>query len=228
MVQDKISGGKAQITGRFTVEEAKNLTRNLNLGALPVPIKLASTEIIGATLGSEATKKGVEAGLVGLLIVAIFMILWYRLPGLVAVVSLSIYVALMLAIFKLFPVTLTAAGMAGFILSIGIAVDANVLIFERFREELKAGKGMNEATKEGFQRAWTSIRDSNLSSIISATILFWFGTSLIKGFASTLILGIIVSMFTAVIVTRTLLLALGFRNQVGLTKFLFGNAFFRR
>ncbi len=227
-VREEIRDGKAEISGQFTVEEAKNLTRDLNLGALPVPISLASTEIIGATLGSEATKKGVEAGLVGLLIVAIFMILWYRLPGLVAVVSLSIYVALMLAIFKLFPVTLTAAGMAGFILSIGIAVDANVLIFERFREELKAGKGMNEATKEGFQRAWTSIRDSNLSSIISATILFWFGTSLIKGFASTLILGIIVSMFTAVIVTRTLLLALGFRNQVGLTKFLFGNAFFRR
>jgi len=226
-VREEIRDGKAEISGQFTVEEAKNLVRDLNLGALPVPIKLASTEIIGATLGSKAAQKGVEAGLIGLLIVAVFMIMWYRLPGLVAVVSLSIYVMLMLAIFKLLPVTLTAAGMAGFILSIGIAVDANVLIFERFREELKAGKGMNEATKEGFHRAWSSIRDSNLSSIISAAILFWFGTSLIKGFALTLALGIIVSMFTAIIVTRTLLMALGFRNQVGLTKFLFGNAFFK-
>lgn len=226
-VREEIRDGKAEISGQFTVDEAKELVRNLNLGALPVPIKLASTEIIGATLGSEAAQKGVEAGLIGLLIVAVFMILWYRLPGLVAVISLSIYVMLMLAIFKLFPVTLTAAGIAGFILSIGIAVDANVLIFERFREELKAGKGMHEATKEGFHRAWTSIRDSNLSSLISAAILFWFGTSLIKGFALTLILGILVSMFTAIVVTRTFLFALGFRNQVGLSKFLFGSAFFK-
>jgi len=227
VVREEIRDGQAEISGQFTVQEAKELTRNLNLGALPVPIKLVSTEIIGATLGSEATEKGVEAGLIGLLIVAVFMILWYRLPGLVAVVSLSIYVMLMLAIFKLFPVTLTAAGIAGFILSIGIAVDANILIFERFREELKTGKGLHEAAKEGFHRAWSSIRDSNLSSIISAAILFWFGTSLIKGFALTLILGIIVSMFTAITVTRTLLFALGFSRQVGLTKFLFGSAFFK-
>lgn len=227
VVREEIKNGQAEISGDFTVEEAKKLVRDLNLGALPVPIKLASTEIIGATLGSEAAKKGVEAGLVGLLIVGIFMILWYRLPGLVAVVSLSVYVAIMLAIFKLLPVTLTAAGIAGFILSIGIAVDANVLIFERLREELKLGKGLNESMKEGFHRAWTSIRDSNLSSIISAAILFWFGTSLIKGFALTLALGIIVSMFTAITVTRTLLFALGFRNQVGFTKFLFGSAFFK-
>ncbi len=226
-VREEIRDGNAEISGQFTVDEARELVRNLNLGALPVPIKLASTEIVGATLGSEATQKGVEAGLIGLLIVAIFMILWYRLPGLVAVVSLSIYVMLMLAIFKLLPVTLTAAGIAGFILSIGIAVDANVLIFERFREELKAGKGMREATKEGFSRAWTSIRDSNLSSIISAVILFWFGTSLIKGFALTFALGVVVSMLTAITITRTLLLALGFRNQVGLAKFLFGSAFFK-
>jgi protein-export membrane protein SecD len=226
-VREEIRDGRAEISGQFTVDEAKNLVRDLNLGALPVPIKLASTQIVGATLGSEAAQKGVEAGLIGLFIVAVFMILWYRLPGLIAVISLSIYVMIMLSIFKLLPVTLTAAGMAGFILSIGIAVDANVLIFERLREELKAGKGMHEATKEGFHRAWTSIRDSNLSSIISAVILFWFGTSLIKGFALTLSLGIIVSMFTAITVTRTLLLALGVRNQVGITKFLFGSAFFK-
>lgn len=226
-VREEIRDGKAEISGQFTVEEAKTLVRDLNLGALPVPIKLASTQVVGATLGSEATKKGVEAGLIGLLIVAIFMISWYRLPGLVAVVSLSIYVMIMLAIFKMLPVTLTAAGIAGFILSIGIAVDANVLIFERMREELKSGKGLMDSMKEGFHRAWSSIRDSNLSGIISAVILFWFGTSLIKGFALTLALGIIVSMFTAITVTRTLLFALGFSRQTGFTKFLFGSAFFK-
>jgi len=226
-VREPITDGRAEISGQFSVAEAKELVRNLNLGALPVPISLSSTQIVGATLGNEAARKGIGAGLIGLMIVAIFMILWYRLPGLIAVISLSIYVMIMLAIFKMLPVTLTAAGIAGFILSIGIAVDANVLIFERLREELKNGKGLTEATKEGFSRAWTSIRDSNLSSIISAAILFWFGTSLIKGFALTLSLGIIVSMFTAITVTRTLLLAMGFRNQVGITKFLFGSAFFK-
>jgi protein-export membrane protein SecD len=226
-VREEIRDGKAEISGQFTVEEAKNLVRDLNLGALPVPVKLASTQVVGATLGSEAAKKGVEAGLIGLLIIAVFMIAWYRLPGLVAVVSLSIYTMIMLAIFKLMPVTLTAAGMAGFILSIGIAVDANVLIFERLREELLAGKSLGDAVREGFYRAWSSIRDSNLSGIISSIILFWFGTSMIKGFALTLALGIIVSMFTAITVTRTLLLALGFRNRVGITKFLFGSAFFK-
>ncbi|MFA6476624.1 MAG: protein translocase subunit SecD [Candidatus Paceibacterota bacterium] len=226
-VREEIRDGKAEISGQFTVEEAKNLVRDLNLGALPVPVKLASTQVVGATLGSEAAKKGVEAGLIGLLIIAVFMITWYRLPGLVAVVSLTIYTMIMLAIFKLMPVTLTAAGMAGFILSIGIAVDANVLIFERMREELLDGKGLGDAVREGFHRAWSSIRDSNLSGIISSVILFWFGTSMIKGFALTLALGIIVSMFTAITVTRTLLLALGFRNRVGITKFLFGSAFFK-
>lgn len=226
-VREEIRDGKAEISGQFTVEEAKSLVRDLNLGALPVPVKLASTQVVGATLGSEAAKKGVEAGLIGLLLIAVFMIAWYRLPGLVAVVSLSIYTMIMLAIFKLLPVTLTAAGMAGFILSIGIAIDANVLIFERMREELLGGKGLGDAVREGFHRAWSSIRDSNLSGIISSTILFWFGTSMIKGFALTLALGIIVSMFTAITVTRTLLLALGFRNRVGITKFLFGSAFFK-
>lgn len=226
-VREEIRDGKAEISGQFSVEEAKSLVRDLNLGALPVPVKLVSTEVVSPTLGSEASKKGIEAGLIGLLIITVFMILWYRLPGLVAVVSLSIYTMIMLAIFKLLPVTLTAAGMAGFILSIGIAIDANVLIFERMREELLGGKGLGDAVREGFHRAWSSIRDSNLSGIISSTILFWFGTSMIKGFALTLALGIIVSMFTAITVTRTLLLALGFRNRVGITKFLFGSAFFK-
>jgi preprotein translocase subunit SecD len=224
-VREEISDGQAEISGQFTVPEAKTLTRNLNLGALPVPITLASTQVVGATLGEEAIQKGVKAGVLGLLIVAVFMILWYRLPGLVSVLALIFYIILMLSLFKLMPVTLTAAGMAGLILSIGIAIDANILIFERMKEEIAAGKGLLESIKEGFSRAWLSIRDSNLSSLISATILFWFGSSLIKGFALTLMIGILVSMFTAITVTRTLLLALGFRNRVGLAKFLFDSGF---
>ena len=225
VVREEISDGQAEISGQFTVPEAKTLTRNLNLGALPVPITLASTQVVGATLGEEAIQKGVKAGVLGLLIVAVFMILWYRLPGLVSVLALIFYIILMLSLFKLMPVTLTAAGMAGLILSIGIAIDANILIFERMKEEIAAGKGLLESIKEGFSRAWLSIRDSNLSSLISATILFWFGSSLIKGFALTLMIGILVSMFTAITVTRTLLLALGFRNRVGLAKFLFDSGF---
>ncbi len=225
IVREEISDGQAEISGQFTVPEAKTLTRNLNLGALPVPITLASTQVVGATLGEEAIQKGVKAGVLGLLIVAVFMILWYRLPGLVSVLALIFYIILMLSLFKLMPVTLTAAGMAGLILSIGIAIDANILIFERMKEEIAAGKGVLESIKEGFSRAWLSIRDSNLSSLISAVILFWFGSSLIKGFALTLMIGILVSMFTAITVTRTLLLALGFRNRVGLAKFLFDSGF---
>lgn len=225
VVREAIKDGKAEITGKFTVEEAKTLVRDLNLGALPVPIKLASTQTIGATLGQEAFDKGVKAGIVGLIIIALFMIFWYRLPGLVAVLSLSMYVAIMLALFKLIPVTITAAGMAGLILSIGIAVDANVLIFERLKDELRHGKNIHEALLEGFSRAWLSIRDSNLSSVISAAVLFWFGTSLIKGFALTLMIGIVVSMFTAITVTRTFLLALGVKHKTKLSTFLFGSGF---
>jgi len=224
-VREAIKDGRAEITGQFTVEEAKTLVRDLNLGALPVPIKLASTQTIGATLGQEALDKGVKAGAVALAVIALFMILWYRLPGLIAVLSLSIYVAIMLALFKLIPVTLTAAGMAGLILSIGIAVDANVLIFERLKDELRRGKSIHDALLEGFSRAWLSIRDSNLSSIISAAVLFWFGTSLIKGFALTLMIGILVSMFSAITVTRTLLLALGVKHKTKLSTFLFGSGF---
>jgi len=227
VVREAIRNGQAEISGQFTVDEAKTLARDLNLGALPVPIKLVSTQTIGATLGTEAAQRGIEAGIIGLLLVAVFMIVWYRLPGLISVIALSIYVALMLAIFKLVPVTLTAAGIAGFILSIGIAVDANVLIFERFKEEIKRGRGVPDAMKEGFSRAWLSIRDSNLSSIISAVILFWFGTSLIKGFALTFALGVVISMFTAITVTRTLLLAMGITKESRTVKFLFGSAFFK-
>ncbi|MEK7091837.1 MAG: SecD/SecF family protein translocase subunit, partial [Patescibacteria group bacterium] len=208
---------------QFSLAEAKELVKNLNLGALPVPISLASTQTIGATLGGEALAKGLKAGVIGFIIIAIFMVLWYRLPGVVAVLSLSIYVAIMLSIFKLIPVTLTAAGIAGFILSIGIAVDANVLIFERLKEEINNGKKVQEALHDGFTRAWSSIRDSNTSTILSSIILFWFGSSLIKGFGLNLAIGVIISMFTAITVTRTFLLALGFKGESRLVRFLFSS-----
>ena len=227
VVREEISDGRAEITGQFTLTEARELVRNLNLGALPVAIKLVSTETVGATLGQEAFDQGVRAGIIGLLIVAVFMILWYRLNGLVAVVSLAIYIVLVLVVFKLLLVTLTAAGIAGFILSLGIAVDANVLIFERLKEELWQHEHLHEAIRDGFAHAWLPIRDSNLSSIISALILFWFGTSLIRGFALTLTIGIVISMFTAITVTRNLLLAVAPVHKTRLVHFLFSSGFRR-
>ncbi|PIQ75080.1 MAG: protein translocase subunit SecD [Candidatus Portnoybacteria bacterium CG11_big_fil_rev_8_21_14_0_20_40_15] len=207
-VQDVISGGKAQITGSFTEQEVKTLAQRLNAGALPVPIKLISQETIGASLGEKSLNTSLIAGLIGLAAVILFMIFWYRLPGLVATIALLIYTAVVLAIFKLFSVTLTLAGIAGFILSIGMAVDANILIFARMREELNWGKSLGGAIDEGFKRAWTSIRDSNISSLITCLILFWLGTSIIKGFALTLAIGILVSMFSAITVTRIFLKAI--------------------
>lgn len=226
VVREAILGGKAQITGKFTAEEARTLVGRLNSGALPVDkLELLSTQTISAPLGAQALMAGVWAGVWGLVIVAGFLILWYRLPGVVAVVALSIYVVLMLVLFKFFHITLTAAGIAGFILSIGMAVDANILIFERTKEELRKGHGVHDAIREGFARAWTSVRDSNTSSIITAVILFWFGTSLIKGFALTFGLGVIVSMFTAISVSRTLLFALPFRGHGSFVRTLFGSGF---
>jgi len=204
-VQETISGGKAQITGRFTVEEAKKLARNLNAGALPVPITLISQQSVGPSLGAISLQKSLWAGIWGLLAVAIFIILFYRLAGLIASLALAIYVVLMLALFKLIPVTLTLAGIGGFILSIGMAVDANILIFSRMREELKQGKSFSVAVEEGFRRAWPSIRDGNLTTLIVALILFGFGTSFVKGFAFTLTLGILMSMFSAIIITKNFL-----------------------
>ena len=222
-VNEAILDGNAEISGRFNVNDARELVGRLNSGALPVPISLLSTQTVGATLGEQALHSGVRAGVIGVLIVAIFLLLWYRIPGLIAVVALAIYVAIMLAIFKMIPVTLTAAGIAGFILSIGMAVDANVLIFERMKEELKKGKDLSDAMHDGFSRAWLSIRDSNTSSMISAVILFWFGTSLVKGFALTLGIGVLVSMFSAITVTRTFLLALGTHGNNRVIRFLFGS-----
>jgi protein-export membrane protein SecD len=208
VINEAIGGGRAVISGNFTPEEARDLVRNLNFGALPVPIELVSTQTIGATLGGEILEKGVYAGGIGLLLVGLFMLLWYRLPGVVAIFALVFYTVVMLTLFKLIPVTLTAAGLAGFVLSLGMAVDANVLVFERMKEEYRNGKGSREAAQAGFKRAWNAIRDSNITSLFSAAILFWFGTSLIKGFALVFGLGVLVSMFSALTVTRTILISL--------------------
>lgn len=222
VIQQQITGGTAQITGNFTPEEARTLVRDLNLGALPVPIELVSTQTIGASLGEAVKSQGIYAGVVGLILVAIFMLGWYRLQGLVAVGALGIYLILMLVIFKLLPVTLTAAGIAGFILSIGMAVDANVLIFERVKEELGNPRdSMTDVIEEGFSRAWPSIRDANISSLITAVILYLIGTTLTQGFAVTFGLGVLVSMISAVAISRTFLLALGGKERTSTKHTLF-------
>lgn len=223
VVREAILDGNAEISGNFNIQEAKELIGRLNSGALPVPITLLSTATVGATLGEKALTSGVHSGIIGVLVVAMFLIFWYRLPGIVATIALAIYIPLMLLIFKLIPVTLTAAGIAGFILSIGMAVDANILIFERMKEELKKGKDISDAMHDGFARAWLSIRDSNISSMISAIILFWFGTSLVKGFALTLGIGVLISMFSAITVTRTFLYALGTHGSGKFIRFVFGS-----
>lgn len=220
VIRERIAGGTATISGGFTPVEARDLVRNLNFGALPVPITLATTQTIGAALGDEALRAGVMAGVAGFILLSVFMILWYRLPGVVAVVALLIYIIIMLALFKLVPVVLTAAGIAGFILSIGLAVDANVLIAERIKEELAAGKITDEAIREGFSRAWLAIRDSNIAHVIASVILFWFGTALIKGFALVFAIGVFVSMFSAITISRTLLMALGINAEKPLGRFL--------
>jgi preprotein translocase subunit SecD len=172
---------------------------------LPVPIHLETQQSVGATLGSESLAASLKAGLIGFLIVALFMLLYYRLPGLVAIVALLVYTAVNLALYKLIPVTLTLSGIAGFILSVGMAVDANILIFERLKEELRRGRTLQSAIEEGFRRAWLSIRDSNLTTLISCAILFYTSSSLIKGFALTLGIGVLISMFSAIVVSRSLL-----------------------
>lgn len=226
VIREEITGGKASISGGFTgsagIKEAKDLVSNLNLGALPIPIELVSTQSVGASLGIEAVKASMHAGLWAFIVIAIFLISWYRLPGLLAVISLLIYIAINLALFKLIPVTLTAAGIAAFILSLGMAVDANILIFERMKEELARGRELGDAIKEGFARAWLSIRDSNTSSIITAVILYAFSsTPMVKGFALVFGLGVIVSMFTAITASRTLLLAIKHDHVGRFMKILF-------
>ncbi len=205
VVQEVISGGRAQISGDFTVEEAKALVRNLNAGALPVPIELISQQSVGPTLGKISLEKSLKAGILGFLAIILFMTLFYRLPGILSALALGIYAALVLSLFKLIPVTLTLAGIGGFILSVGMAIDANVLIFSRMREELRGQKSFAQSVEDGFNRAWPSIRDGNLTTLLVAMILFGFGTSFIKGFALTLSLGILISMFSAIFITKNFL-----------------------
>lgn len=198
-----------QITGQANFSEANNLSKQLNAGALPIPLRIVQSQEVSATLGEDSVLDSVRAGQVGLIAVMLFMILYYRLPGVLASAALIVYTALTLLAFKLVPVTLTLSGLAAFVLSIGMAIDANVLIFERMKEELRRGRTLNAAIDLGFQRAWTSIRDSNVSTLITCLILYWFGdqfgAALVKGFALTLAVGVVISMFSAITVTRTFL-----------------------
>lgn len=211
-VSTPITDGKAQLSGNFTVTQAQTIAREINDGALPVPVSLVQQSTVGPTLGRDSLAKSLVAGIIGLSIVAIFMLIYYRLAGLVAVLALLIYTVITIALYKLsvftpLSITLTLAGIAGFILSIGMAVDANILIFERTKEEVRNGKSLVAGIEAGFDRAWSSIRDSNLSTLITCIILYEFSSStpLIRGFAVTLGLGVLISMFTAVIVSRTFL-----------------------
>ena len=204
-VNEAIYGGKAQISGGdsgFAYEEAERMVNLLNAGALPVPAKIVEENTVGPTLGADSIAKSRKAGIIGLSAVMIFMILFYHVPGVIADIALIIYSLILFALFKTIPVTLTLAGIAGFILSIGMAVDANILIFERTKEELRAGRNLFTAINSGFDRAFTSIFDSNMTTIITCTILYLLGTSVVKGFALTLAIGVMVSMFTAITVTK--------------------------
>lgn len=223
VVREAITGGRAQISGTFTAQEAKTLVGRLNSGALPVPIELVSTTTIGPSLGTQAVKAGIMAGLIGLLAIIGFLILWYRLPGIIASVSLVVYAVIVLSVFKLFNVVLSAAGIAGFIISIGTAVDANILIFERMKEEVRSGRGIADSMRAGFDRAWSSIYDSNFTTLGTAVILFSLGVSVIKGFALTLIIGILASLFSAYVVTRIFLYSFGTPKTNKITGFLFGS-----
>jgi len=209
VINDSIPNGNVQITGGglggFSAKEATDLVTVLKFGSLPFPITALSSEQISATLGTQFLVQTVLAGLIGIALVITFMLIYYRLPGGVASFALIYYTLVMVAIFRLIPVTLTLAGIAGFVLSVGMAVDANILIFERMKEELRVGKSLPAAVEAGFNRAWNSILDSNVSSLITATILYAFGSSVIRGFALVLIIGVLVSMFSAIVVTRTIL-----------------------
>mgnify|MGYP001210958287 FL=1 len=209
VIRDAIPSGSGVISGDFDSESANKLALQLRYGALPVPLSVVNSRTIGPTLGQDSVRLSLLAGLIGFTTVALFMVLYYRLPGVVAVLALAMYAAITFSLFKLIPVTLTLPGIAGFVLSVGVAVDANILIFERMKEELRDGRSIEFALKSGFLRAWPSIRDSNISTIITCTILFWFGStfgaSIVKGFALTLAIGVGVSMFTAIVATRNLL-----------------------
>lgn len=220
-VQNEIPSGQAVISGNFTIQEAKELSQRLQAGALPVAISLVAQQSVGPVLGAESVSASLTAGLYGFLFVILFMIVFYRIPGLMSVLSLSCYAAIVFALFKLIPVTLSMSGIAGFILSIGMAVDANVLIFERLKEELKSGKSMGPAIEDAFTRAWPSIRDGNATTLIVCVVLFLFTSSLIKGFALTLSIGILASMFSAIVITRVLLKLVTLTPLVRIAPWLF-------
>jgi protein-export membrane protein SecD len=205
VVNEPIYGGTAQITGAYSLEDAKLTAQRLNAGALPVPIKVVSQQTIGASLGEASLAKSIHAGVVGMILVALFMLLYYRLPGVMAVVALAFYSVAVLALFKLFHVTMTLSGIAGFVFSLGIAVDANVLVFERLKEELWSGRDLPSAVNEAFHRAWPSIRDGNLTTLIATMVLYSMSTGFIRGFALTLTLGVLVSMFSSMVVTKFLM-----------------------
>ena len=208
-ISSAITEGSGYIEGQFTYESANALAVQLRYGSLPIPLKVVETKVIGPTLGQDSLNKSLIAGIIGFLIVISFMAIYYRLPGVVADVAIIIFALITLTVYKLIPVTLTLPGIAGFLLSTGSALDANILIFERLKEELRAGRNLRTAIQMGWQRAWPSIRDSNIAAIITCAILFWFGSSfgatIVKGFALTLFLGVIISLFTAIVVTRSLL-----------------------
>jgi len=228
-IQQEIDGGDATISGNFTTAEAKTLVTRLNSGALPVPVNLASSQVVEATLGTQAKTDGLLAGEIALCIIIVLMILWYRLPGLLASAALMVYVGVVLFLFKEIPVVLTAAGIAGFIISIGVAIDANILIFERLKEELRSGKNLSDAVEEAFHRAWTSIRDSNIASILVALILFYFGSALLAGFGLVFGIGVFVSMLSAMFVSKYFIRAFVPESTDSkyykLLKFLFGSGF---
>jgi preprotein translocase subunit SecD len=208
-INTAITQGKGVIEGKFTSDEANNLAVQLKYGSLPIPLKVVTSSTVGPTLGQDSLTKSEIAGLIGMIVVIFFMALYYRLPGVVADLALLCYALITYALFRLIPVTLTLPGIAGFVLSVGVAVDANVLIFERIKEELRSGRSLRLAIDLGWKNAWPSIRDSNFSTLITCAILFWFGNtfgaSIVKGFSLTLALGVLVSMFTAIVVTRTFL-----------------------
>ncbi len=216
LVNEKITGGEAIITGEFSLQEARELSRNLNAGALPVPIELISQQSIGPTLGAISLEKSLIAGIFGFLAIVIFVILFYKFSGFLASLTLLFYITLFLSLIKVIPITLTLAGIGGIILSIGMAVDANILIFSRMKEEIKQGKEISYSVEEGFRRSWPSVRDGNLTTLMVAIVLFWFGTSFIQGFALTLSIGILISMFSAFFITKTFL---KFLTKTKLTKF---------
>jgi preprotein translocase subunit SecD len=208
-INQAITDGQGVITGNFTVQAANDLAIQLRYGSLPIPLKVITSQTVGPTLGQDSLQRSLVAGIVGMLTVVIFMVLYYRLPGFIADLALIVYALITFALYILIPVTMTLPGIAGFILSVGVAVDANILIFERLKEELRAGRNLRQAIDLGWNRAWPSIRDSNLATLITCGILFWFGStfgaSIVKGFSLTLAVGVLVSMFTAIIVARTFL-----------------------